>query len=226
MSDLRGIDSRAEKELERFQSIHKIKDLAPVETPFTKNIRRIKATVEGARKELAFTKIDEQARNAFNAKLVEATRADLQELLTVEHQRLEADTARFAKAYQRNIENNQNAYDREVRLKTMRYQAMSEKELVNAAADFRDHPRPELPEAIDALCAALKPVDPIMHAQLRDIISQDKRYEGWRFTDEGRKLTKGLDTFNQAIRIGDHVPLELPDGNYRVESLGEIVGLI
>lgn len=226
MSDLRDIDPRAAKELARFQSINQTKDYDPVETPFTRNIRRMKATVEGARKELAFTKVDEQTRNVFNTKLIEATRADLHDLLAVESQRIDAELTRYAKAHQREIENNQNSYDREVRLKTMRYQAMSERELQVAAADLRDHPRPELPEAIDALCAAIKPVDPNLHRDLRETISKDKRYETWRFTDEGKKMVRNREVFDIAMKAGDSVPLELPDGTYRIESLNQIVGMI
>lgn len=226
MSDLHELDPRVEADLARYQKNNGIVQSKPIESNFVKNIRRLKTTVSSARNEIRLQSIEAFKRDALNVQISEAVKQDLAELLQGEKSRLDAEAKRVEKAYQRDLLNNENAYDRKARAQALRYQAMSKEELVRAGADFRDHPRAELPENIDALCACLKSVDPGLHSELRQTIQAEDRYNGWKFTDEGKKLVHSLEVFEIAIKKGDFVPLELQDGTYQIEQINQIVGQI
>jgi hypothetical protein len=219
------LNDRVQSEMARFEARHG-KPSPAIETPLTANVRRMAGTVAEASKQIRLSGLSKPEREELAAALNEAVKDELAELLVAERGRVEAEIAKEAKRYARETDLNRLAVEREARAAALRFQAMSAKELAQAANDFITNPRPTPPEVIDSLSLAVKAADPIVFDMLRETVVKENRYEGHRFTETGAKLCKQLRLIDAAIVSGDTVPILHEDGSYHGEDILKLTGVV
>lgn len=181
------------------------------DNPLMDNLRRIAQARAEAEREIQNLPPDRAEKIRTDIHM--AIREELPAMLQSERERLSGLLDAERKRLDRLDRVHRPEIDREILALDRKYKAMSLGELQDLARAVEGGKVRLRPEALDALSAELRPVDPQGHQELRKAIREKSLDDPARFTEAGEILVQQVAALDAAARHGWEVPVTDSYGN-------------
>lgn len=208
-------------ELDNFNSMNQVPEI--VDTPIIRTVSKLKATIEGARQEMQHSALSQAERGRLNSRIYDAAREELVRVIGAEKERLSEALGAERIRLERERALHRDALDRAAREAGVRFSAMTAQELERESLRILNSGQPVEPVILDLLSSELRSQAPQAHAFFREESAKARLYETERFTENGRKIARSLNTLN-GYEDGQYVPVEHVDGSFSAVSLAQAIG--
>lgn len=187
------------------------------------SVRSMADAFSRARKQIDLGNPDQAARSRIAMAVYDAAKEDVREIVEAEKAMVEAAMAAERRKYERAAELNRDKLAQEAASYQRRVDAFTAEELKKEAILVMSGKRELTPDMVDIISAAAKATNPHLHADLRKTVQERDLYSPWKHTDDGKVITKYLNTIDAALRHGNEIPVLDANGRSYNVTLAMVV---